>query len=57
MLIMAWSLNEVNKEHAVTQFSVVITPTDVVEAGHRYSCEDNAHYWQYECDSQDDRRY
>ena len=43
--------NEVNK------FSVVIRPAAVVEVGHRYTCEDNAHYRQYECDSQGECRY
>ena len=42
--------------HAVTQFSAVIRPAAVVEVVYRYTCEDDAHYGQYECDSQDERR-
>ena len=44
LFVMASTFIEVNKEHDVTQFSVSIRPTAVVEVGHRYTCEDNAHY-------------
>ena len=38
-------------------YSVLAAVVEGVEAGHRYTCEDNAYYGQYQCGSQDECRY
>ena len=50
------SVCKVTMEHPVIQLSAVVWPAAVVEVVYRYTCEDGAHYWQYECDDQDARR-